>query len=143
MSEKERPRVDARGADGGSEHSHYTRSRPERQALPAHGTVQGGVWTKRVRKSAHLLHSPRGWAVDCGDLERAERLGVTVLELHEAEESRVYRVALAAFRRRGIPVNRGAGAQVALPLGAFEVVSDGDTRRPDAPRQLGLFGGRP
>lgn len=111
---------------------------------PAHGRVVGDVWRKTVRKSAHMLCRPPAWAVDLGDLGVAERMGVETLELREQEERRVYRASLTMFRRSGIPINRGCGEQLALPLGYWRVSAGQITRpEPARPTQLSLFGVRP
>ena len=98
----------------------------------------GRVWRKRVRKSAHLLNTPTGWAVDVFDLKRAEKLGAVRLDLHETEQDVIYSCALATLREYGRPIDRGCGKQILLMLG-YWTTRDTDDPAPTA-HQLG-FGG--
>lgn len=109
------------------------------QRGPAHGRVIGQTWVKGVRGSVHMLKAPRGWAVDRGDLAVAESLGATCLEVCDLESGKVYRARLDMLRRKGLSLQRGCGAQVALPLGYWAVDGEPSDAEPAGAAQLGLF----
>jgi len=136
-TERQRRKDDAAGVFS---YENYSTERGRRQ-WPAHGQIKGRAWVKRVRKSAHMLRHPYGWAVDVADLDAAERCGADYVELREQEERRVYRATFAALRARGVAIDRGCGAQIALPMGYW--VIDGKEPAPAAHQQLALFGGHP
>ncbi len=93
------------------------------------GSVQDGWLTKRVDSSAHQLRKPPAWCVDSEHLDRLEAMGATgVLLIDEAGTE--WRATVAAFRRYGVPINRGHGIQIALPLVCW---------RKTVPGQLSLF----
>jgi len=81
------------------------------------------------------------WAVELGDLEAAEQMGVRTLELREQEKGRTYRVSLDVLRSKGFEFDRGCGRQIGLALGCFAVDGSPHGRRP-GPQQLRLFSPR-
>ena len=106
---------------------------------PAHGQIRGRAWIKRVRKSQHVLRIPYGWALDVADLEAADACGAQYVELREQEQKHIYRASTVVLRSKGVDIDRGYGAQIALPMGYWTV----DGQEPVLPspppaRQLAL-----
>jgi hypothetical protein len=95
------------------------------------GRLEGGWLVKRVNSRIHQLRQPAAWAVDDDHLDRLEALGAVGVALTD-ERGTEWRATVADFRRFGVPIDRGHGQQVALPLGRWW--------RPVA-GQLSLFGG--
>lgn len=94
------------------------------------GRVEGGTFYKRARSTVHLLRRPRAWACDVDALDQARAAGAEWVEIADQDTGTRYRAALADFYRRGLKVDRGHGAQLALPLAAWEVVGRASTARP-------------
>jgi len=105
-----------RAAGQGIEHDMGPSARRYGSTSPAHGQVVGNVWHKRARASAHMLRTPRAWAVDLADLEAAERCGAKFVCIVDVESGRRHWAALYTLRRQGFRLNRGWGDQVALVL---------------------------
>lgn len=109
------------------------------------GQVVGDVFHKPARSTAHMLTRPRAWACDVAALDQARAAGAVWVEVHDADTGATYRAALADFYRRGLALDRGHGAQLALPLTCWDVAG-GRLSRPgtlqDAaggPVQLRMF----
>lgn len=68
-----------------------------------------------------MLRRPRAWACDVDALDQARAAGAEWVEIPDKDTGQVYRAALADFYRRGLKVDRGHGAQLALPLAAWNV----------------------
>jgi hypothetical protein len=95
-----------------------------------------------------MLRKPRGWAVDTSALDDARALGAVNVAVTDTETETAYITPIDTFFRYGVPLNRGFGPQLVLPLGYWSV--DGKPPRmgeppqpnqpaPDTPRQLPLF----
>ena len=106
-------------ANAFSQSENTTHSRPCLQ--PRHGRVRGTTWTKQVRASVHMLKRPPAWALDLADLLAAERAGARLVLVREQERGIVYRAPIELVRSMGIPLDRGYGKQIALPLGHWIV----------------------
>ncbi len=120
--------------------------RPDGKVVIGH--VAGGVFSKRVRGSVHMLRAPRGWALDADTLAELRALRVASVVVTDTETGTVYAAPLSEFdvNMHGVAFNRGAGPQVVLPLGYWRVNGQPPAlapREPDpaAPRQLPLFAG--
>ena len=85
------------------------------------GRVEGDTFYKRARSTVHLLRRPRAWACDVDALDQARAAGAEWVEILDQDTGARYRAALADFYRRGLKVDRGHGAQLALPLAAWNV----------------------
>ena len=99
------------------------------------GNLQGDTLVKRVIGSKHMLRTPKAWAVDVVAYEQAKRAGARYIEIRDRESGITYRVSLDGFLRFGIRLDRGYGAQIALPLEKWTVMNPSDP----AGRQLELF----
>ena len=93
--------------------------RPDGKVVIGH--VAGGVFSKRVRGSVHMLRAPRGWALDAPTLADLRALRVVTVAVTDAETGTVYTAPLAEFDAHGVAFNRGAGPQVVLPVGYWAV----------------------
>ena len=113
---------------------HYTR-KVRRADGRVVGELRGDTLRKHV-KATHMLHTPRGWAWDSEIIAQAQRMGATRTEL-VGEDGTKYLAPLSDFWEHGVPLSRGYGKQVCLPLAYWQVVKPGDAR------QLALFGGVP
>ena len=120
----------------------YTSSVQGRQSHPVRrsdgkviGHVRNGVFRKRLRASRHFLRVPPAIAFDVESLVEAEQAGAGVIRIEDADSARVYAATMADVRRRGFVIERGHGAQLAVPLGAWRVSGS------DVPEQLRLFKG--
>lgn len=85
----------------------------------AHGRVVGDVWCKSCHASRHFLRRPRAISFDVDDLAAAEARGARYVAVDDIETGTTWETSLATIRQRGLPVNRGHGAQVALELKHF------------------------
>ena len=85
------------------------------------GRVEGDTFYKRARSTVHMLRRPRAWACDVEALDAARAAGAEWVEILDQDTGARYRVALVEFYRRGLRVDRGHGAQLALPLACWDV----------------------
>lgn len=81
-----------------------------------HGQILGDVWRKAVKASLHMLRRPRAWAVDCQDLDAAERCGARFVCIRDLESLQEYWSHVETLRRYGFVLDRGHGRQIALGL---------------------------
>ena len=87
---------------------------------------------KRVQASRHLLRRPPAIAIDTAALRWAEVEGALFARVEDTETGRAYLASLSTIRAKGLPVSRGFGPQVALPLYLWAT---------EDPRQPALFAG--
>lgn len=90
------------------------------------GRIEADTLTKTARAGAHMLQRPPAWAWDAPILTQAEAAGCIWTEITDADSGKVYRASLADFRRHGVTLDRGYGAQVALPLAFWQVRQKGE-----------------
>jgi hypothetical protein len=93
------------------------------------GAVRDGWFMKRVDTRVHQLRKPPAWCVDAEHLDRLEAMGATGVLLID-EQGTEWRATVQAFRAYGLPIDRGHGVQVALPLARWRTTVAG---------QLSLF----
>ena len=98
------------------------------------GRVEGDTFHKPARSTIHMLRRPRSaWACDVDALDQARAAGAEWVEVHDLDTGARYRAALVEFYRRGLRVDRGHGAQLALPLACWDVTGGRrSTARPGA-----------
>lgn len=99
------------------------------------GTVSGEFLRKSVSASRHFLRTPPAIAWDLTALDDARQRGVTRCEVRDRESGRVYTTSLDAFYAKGVPIDRGFGRQLALPLAYWRVSEPGGS----LVRQLSMF----
>lgn len=106
-----------------------TRARGKQAVRAGNGRVVGevrkGVFHKTVCASRHLLRKPEGWASDIFVLDQLEALGVEWIQLDDAETRKVYRARVDDFRLHGIPLDRGFGPQLVLPIRYWKTTQPG------------------
>jgi len=76
---------------------------------------------RRVVRSNHILRSPPAIAFDASVIATAESLGCRHIVCDVSGDS--YAVTMRAFRHAAVPLNRGHGEQLAMPLHAWTVTS--------------------
>lgn len=79
-------------------------------------TTDDRVFHKRVRGSKHMLREPIGWSIDSDVIYILEKLGCSEIEIFDVESGITYTVDFTEFLAIAIPINRGYGEQLALPL---------------------------
>ncbi len=80
----------------------------------------------------HMLRLPRpAWALDAGALRDAAEAGCATVRI--VTDAGPWEVPLRLWRDRGIPLDRGHGAQVALPVDSWPVTPAGP--RPEDPER--------
>ena len=88
--------------------------------------VERGIMSWRAVGSIHRLRAPAAWAIqrsvlafhaDAGDVERVEVIDI--------ETGASWSAALSEFFSHGLAVERGAGAQIALPLASWHMAGAG------------------
>ena len=93
------------------------------------GKVIGKLINKTLQKivkgSKHMLRKPKSWAWDKSVLDEAEKSGGRIVEITDSETNTKFISSFADFRKFGIPINRGFGEQIALPM-AYWSVDDHD-----------------
>ena len=115
----------------------YTRNNNQKQVFyNQRGKVIGSLINKTLQKkvkgSKHMLRKPKGWAWDKSVIEEAEKSGGRIVEITDSETNTKFISTFADFRKFGIPINRGFGDQIALPIAYWS------TDKQDNP-QLKLF----
>lgn len=73
-------------------------------------------FVKTTKKSVHMLREPESWAIDAGVVKTLEHLKCKSIMVRETEENLIYRIDFATFIEKAIDIDRGYGAQKALPL---------------------------
>ena len=90
-----------------------------------------GIFRKRCRASVHMLRRPVGWALDIQSLDEAEKAAATLVQIEDLESGKVYTASIKTIRDNGIPLDRGFGEQLLLPLSGWTIRDS---------RQLSLWG---
>jgi hypothetical protein len=94
------------------------------------GHVIGDIFYKKVSGTKHFLRSPPGIAFDVSSIEAATKAGALFLNVMDGDTGCIYAASLATLGMKGIRLNRGHGAQIALPMAHWSI---------DNPRQLKLL----
>ena len=85
------------------------------------GRVEGDTFYKTARSTVHMLRQPRAWACDVDALDQARAAGATRVVILDQDRGRRYAADLATFDKHGVKVDRGHGAQLALPVAYWDV----------------------
>ena len=83
------------------------------------GGVSGDTFSKKVKKSKHLLRKWEAWGMDKKVLDDLVCNGVQKVIIHETEENKDYIVTVKDFAEKGIEADFGHSSQVFLPLVYF------------------------
>lgn len=86
--------------------------------------VRAGVLSKRI-SSRHMLRRPPAIAFDTAVIAAAERAGAWRVEVANTDTNKIYSATLAEFRAGAFALDRGFGAQLALPLSRWHTAADG------------------
>ena len=87
--------------------------------------MRKGVFHKEVSASKHLLRKPEGWASDVCVLDQLEALGVELMCLTDRESGKRFHATVNDFQLHGIPLDRGYGPQLVLPLKFWKTTQPG------------------
>lgn len=79
-----------------------------------------------ARGSVHRLRAPAGWAIQKDVLQFHVR-DVRRVEIVDVETGATYTAGLSDFIRAGVEIERGYGAQLALPLASWHMAGAGET----------------
>lgn len=103
----------------------YSTSAKVSQLRAANGKVvarvEGDVLYKTISASRHLLREPAAIAFDVTILDAAGAAGAQTVKVFDRETGDLYTARLDDFYTRGIRFDRGHGAQIALPLAAWDI----------------------
>jgi hypothetical protein len=81
------------------------------------GKLDSGTFKKSVARSVHMLREPEAWAIDS---EVVRTLGILntckKIVVYDYENGFLYEVDFELFIDKAINIDRGHGAQKALPL---------------------------
>lgn len=82
--------------------------------------IHNQVLEKHADGQAHMLHEPRGWAVQASvfDYHKDE---IAAVAIEDARSGICYQITTEAFNRVKIPLDRGLGEQYAIPLKYFHL----------------------
>ena len=83
------------------------------------GEVSDGRFTKRVKKSKHLLRKWDAWGIDKTVLDTLMKKGIQDVVITEAEENIIYSASVKDFEEKGIQADFGHSKQIFLPLTNF------------------------
>jgi len=89
------------------------------------GEIRGEVFRKVISARKHFLHVPEAIANDLDVLATARERGARVCEILDRDTGHTYRASIARIWKKGFPVNRGFGEQIALALAEWN--QDGET----------------
>lgn len=76
------------------------------------GLIKNGWLEKRVEPSRHQLRHPPAWATDEAHLSLPGLKGIRL----RTPTGGIWEAEVFTFRRFGVPIERGFGRQIALPL---------------------------
>lgn len=81
------------------------------------GKTVGDTFKKSVARSVHMLREPEAWAIDSEVVRTLGILGtIRKIVVYDYENNFLYEVDFATFTDKAILIERGHGAQKALPL---------------------------
>lgn len=109
------------------------------------GTVTGDTLNKTIHGTRHFLRQPPGIALAVAELDAAAAAGAKTVCVKDIETGVRYTATIEHIRGAGIPINRGFGAQLALPFAGWITTTRGadpdrtQPAQPNAPRQLSLL----
>lgn len=85
------------------------------------GQFEEGVYRKTVKGSIHMMQSPMGWASDKDICEDLAKLGCKEIRIFDKEKGKTFVASFEEFMAKAIPIDRGYGEQLALPLRYWKV----------------------
>lgn len=91
------------------------------------GSIENGVFTKRVQGSAHMFRTPPAWAIDCKAFLEEIFLQAHMIRVVEKESGTVYEIGTRTFNNRKVYFDRGFGPQYFVPLKYWHEIREGQT----------------
>jgi hypothetical protein len=85
------------------------------------GYPKGNCLIKHAHSKKHMLMFPKGWAIETELLTRFDQLGIKVILIIDQDSTNAYRAKLSSFYENGIPIDRGFGNQICLPLEFWKI----------------------
>jgi hypothetical protein len=105
--------------------SHQSRANKPKVLIYVNGRVVGyvanGTFYKRIRGSTQLLRSPKAICFDRSTLIDAADAGATCAEIFDYESRTTYTATFETIHTYSIPVRRGHGDQVGLPMNYWSI----------------------
>jgi len=89
------------------------------------GDIENGVFTKRVKGSAHMLRTPPAWAIDCRAFIEEIFSQANTIRIEEIESGTTYEISTKTFNRRKVYMDRGFGTQYYVPLKYWHQIRKG------------------
>jgi hypothetical protein len=83
------------------------------------GSVRGNVFHKTIQ-SKHMLRVPPAIAFDITTLDEAARKGADRVKIKNRDTDITYTTTIDHIMRKGVPMNRGYGDQIYLPLESWQ-----------------------
>lgn len=91
------------------------------------GSVENGVFTKRVQGSTHMLKTPPAWAIDCKAFLEQVFFHAHTIRIVEKKSKAIYEISTKTFNNRKVYFDRGFGPQYFVPLKYWHEIREGQT----------------
>lgn len=92
------------------------------------GSIDNGVFFKKVRGSIHRLNRPPAWAIDSEAYDSKIRHSCRSIVVDDTESGTRYLVSVALFDDKKGYLNRGHGGQYYLVMKYWQVMSKEQSR---------------
>ena len=89
------------------------------------GSIDNDVFTKRVQGEAHMLRTPRAWAIDCKAFIEEVFPHSNKIRVELLDSGIIYEVSTKVFNSRKGYLDRGFGPQYFLPLKYWHEIREG------------------
>jgi hypothetical protein len=83
------------------------------------GKTSDGIFSKKVKKSKHLLRKWDAWGIDKALLDTLVKEGIQDIVIRETEENINYSISVKDFAEKGIQADFGHSEQIFLPIAYF------------------------
>jgi len=99
-----------------------TKSKPIYAGKHVVGCVKDGTFSKTIKGSKHILHTPRAIALSVDSLRQADSFGASAIEIRDTESGLIYRATIEHFKRFCFELHRGGfEPQKALMLDRWDI----------------------
>jgi len=100
------------------------------------GTLRdnGRTFQKSVHSSRHFLRKPPAICLDVDNLRAAEGQGAVSIQIDDLDTGSRYTAAFALLWQIGVPMDRGYGRQIYLPLQYWSVDGKPPQAAPSRPK---------
>ncbi|MBC7334735.1 MAG: hypothetical protein H5U01_00465 [Clostridia bacterium] len=118
-------------------------TRRQKDKMPVYGAsgkvvgciVDGWLEKRNLDPARHMLKKPPAWATDADHLDIPGLKGIRIVTV----DGEVWEAPLSEFRAHGVPIERGHGRQVALPLRYWSRHKVGESETEGEAFQLALW----